>query len=211
MSAQITDRLDNPDNVEIIRDQIGGIIAIEMDNQYQLALQENDPVADDYLATVLIENDEPFNAGGDNNLFPLINVDIERTQHASRDASTSVNYNKMQATFNVDCYQTGNYEGKFAGRTAAIKAWKLARCVRAILDSDVYTYLNLRGVVCAVNVSGMQSGVPSMSDSAVKVVVVRLTVDVTYDQDAPQTSGPGMEIMSVVISDDNGQIIADIS
>ena len=57
----------------------------------------------------------------------------------------------------------------------------------------------------------MTGGYPSgMENSAVKVAVVRLTVEVTYDQNSPQTTGPGLTIFPVVISDENGQVVGNI-
>lgn len=207
--AEIKELLNTPDNVEVIRDQLGAILYEEMQNQYEIAMEQEDPVADDYLATVLVENDEPLNAGGDNDLFPIINIAIDSVVNAEKGTS-SVNYRKKRVRFYIDCYQTGNYTGKFAGRTASLKAWKLARCVRNILDSDVYTYLLLRGIVSETAINEMRSGVPNMADAAMKVVVVRLIFEVTYDQTAPQTTGPGMEILPVVISDENGQVVVNI-
>lgn len=204
---KISERLNTPDNVEVIRDQISAILSEEMQGQYQMATDDDDPVADDYNATVLIENDEPLAAGGDNDLYPLINVSLTTVTSVS---DAAVNYCKKKAQFFIDCYQTGNYSGKFAGRTANLKAWKLARCVRNILDSDVYTYLLLRGIVSETSIVEIKSGSPSMADGAMKVVVVRLVFEVTYDQDAPQTTGSGLEILPVVIRDENGQVVVNI-
>lgn len=206
--AEINERLNLPDNIEVIRDQISAIIFSEMRNQYELAVADNDPVADDYLTTVLVENDEPLQAGGDNDLFPIVNVSVDNERD---DSGASVNKTNCIAFFNLDCYQTGNTNGKFAGRTAIIKAWKLARCIRKILKSDQYTYLFLRGIVSKVKVTSRQGGYPSgMENSAVKVAVVRVILEVHYDQDAPQTTGPGLTIFPVVISDENGQVVGNI-
>ena len=206
--AEINERFNEPDNCEVIREQLSAIIAIEMDNQAELAKAEEDPVADDYKVSVFVENDEPWQAGEDRNLFPLVNISLESVK---RDKESSVNDGSNVATFNIDCYQDGNRTGKFAGRTAVIKAWKLARCIRRILKSDHYHYLKLRGIVSKKSILSMQGGYPAgMENSAVKVAVVRIVLEVTYDEEAPRTTGPGMEIMPVVISDDNGQVVINI-
>lgn len=206
--AEIEERLDDPDNIEIIRDQISAILAVEMQHQYELAQEESDPVADDYKVTVLVENDEPLQAGVDGDLFPLINISVDTVK---QDKGVSVNGSTRTATINIDCYQIGNRAGKFAGRNAVVKAWKLARCVRAILESDYYTYLFLRGVVSRRQILSMQGGFPAgMENSAVKVGIIRIVLEVNYDQKAPATSGPGIEIMPIVISDDNGQVVIQI-
>lgn len=205
----ITERFNEPDNIEIIRDQMAGIIALEMDKQYEMAIDDDDPVASDFLARVLVENDEPLNAGGDNvDIFPLINVSVD--SRSLVDGTSAVNYDKAQATVFVDCYQTGNNSGIFAGRKATIKAWKLARCVRRILRSDYYKYLRLRGVVSDVKIAKMKAGVPAMNDSAIKVVLVRLSVEVVFDEAAPIVKGESLELIPVQISDENGQVVVDI-
>ena len=205
----ITERFNEPDNIEIIRDQMAGIIALEMDKQYEMAIDDDDPVASDFLARVLVENDEPLNAGGDNvDIFPLINVSVD--SRSLVDGTSAVNYDKAQATVFVDCYQIGNNSGIFAGRKATIKAWKLARCVRRILRSDYYKYLRLRGVVSDVKIANMKAGVPAMNDSAIMVVLVRLSVDVVFDEAAPIVKGESLELIPVQISDENGQVVVDI-
>lgn len=205
--AKITERLNEPDAFEIIRDQIAGIIDIEMENQYQMALAESDPVAEDYKVTTYIENDEPLAAGSDLNIFPIVNVWLDQTRNES--GSAKVNTTKETATYRIDLYAIGNYDGKFAGRKASLKAWKLARCVRRILKSDAYTYLLLRGLVSGTEIKSMEGGAPNMADSAVKVSQVRITLDVTFDQNAPRTTGEILEIIPVTILDDLGQIVVN--
>lgn len=206
--AEINERFVEPDNCEIIRDQLSAIIALELDNQYELAMADGDPVADDYRVSIFVENDEPWQAGEARDLFPLVNISLESVR---REKEASVNDTGNIATLNIDCYQEGNRTGKFAGRTSVIKAWKLARCVRRILKSDQYTYLKLRGIVGQKSISSIQGGYPvGMENSAVKVAVVRIVLAVHYDEDAPRTTGPGLEIMPVVISDDDGQVVLNM-
>ncbi|MBQ0165512.1 MAG: hypothetical protein KBT02_00205 [Treponema sp.] len=205
--AKITERLNEPDAFEIIREQIAGILDLEMENQYQMAVTDGDPVAEDYKVTTYIENDEPLAAGSDLNIFPIVNVWLDQTRNES--GSAKVNTTKETATYRIDLYAIGNYDGKFAGRKASLKAWKLARCVRRILKSDAYTYLLLRGLVSGTEIKSMEGGAPNMADSAVKVSQVRITLDVTFDQNAPRTTGEILEIIPVTILDDLGQIVVN--
>lgn len=142
MEALINERLNDPGNLEIIRDQLSGIISLEMNNQYELAMFDDDPVADDYKVSVTVENDEPLNLTGSQQTgtfpVPLINVTVDESDFSG--GSSNVNTSEREVVFNIDCYQTGNASGVFAGRSATIKAWKLARCVQKILDSDQYTF-----------------------------------------------------------------------
>ncbi|MCQ2052252.1 MAG: hypothetical protein MJY74_08645, partial [Bacteroidaceae bacterium] len=130
---------------------------------------------------------------------------LDQTRNES--GSAKVNTTKETATYRIDLYAIGNYDGKFAGRKASLKAWKLARCVRRIFKSDVYTYLLLRGLVSATEIKTMEGGAPNMADSAVKVAQVRITLDVTFDQKAPQTTGEILEIIPVTVLDESGQIV----
>lgn len=205
--AKITERFNEPDAFEIIREQIAGILDLEMENQYQMAVTDGDPVAEDYKVTTYIENDEPLAAGSDLNIFPIVNVWLDQTRNES--GSAKVNTTKETATYRIDLYAIGNYDGKFAGRKASLKAWKLARCVRRILKSDAYTYLLLRGLVSGTEIKSMEGGAPNMADSAVKVSQVRITLDVTFDQNAPRTTGEILEIIPVTILDDLGQIVVN--
>lgn len=207
MNAMINERLNDASNLEIIRDQISGIISIEMGAQYNYAIADEDPVAEDYHVKVTVENNEPLNMTSGTYDVPLINISVDHTEYGN--GSSNVNTSIREAVFNIDCYQTGNYSGKFAGRTATIKAWKLARCVQKILDSDAYTYLLLRGIVQTKHIGEVKAGAPE-SDAAMQVCIVRISLIVTYNERAPQTSGSGMEILPVSISDDNGQVVIDI-
>lgn len=207
MEPKINVRLVEPSKVEIIRDQISAIIALEMQEQYRLAVEDGDPVADDYRISEFIENDEPWNVTSGPNKFPFVNISID---HVAEDSNSTINKTIRTVQFNIDCYQIGNYEGKYAGRNGCIKAWKLARCIDKILSSDEYTYLALRGIVQKRSISDMRAGRPD-TDSALKVVLVRLIVNVEYIENAPVNTGDNFEIMPVTISDENGQVFIDIT
>ncbi len=207
MDAKINVRLDEPSNLEVIRDQISGIIALEMAHQYDMAVEAEDPAYSDYKVSVFVENDEPWNVNGGQNIFPLVNVFID---DVDSDSNSSINTCIRDANINIDCYQTGNYAGTYAGRNGSIKAWKLARCISKILDSDEYTYLDLRNIVRQKKIFKMKAGRPDI-DSAIKVVLVRISLRVNYSESAPQNSGPILEKLPVTISDENGQVVIDIT
>lgn len=204
----INERFKNSDNIEIIRDQLSSIIIEEMENQYKLAKEENDPEAEDYNLTVYLENDESLQAGGDNDNFPLMNISLESV---NTDNSSSVNKSIKKARFFLDCYQCGNYFGRLAGKNASLKSWKLARCVRRILESDFYTYLNLRGIVSQIQIQSMTGGYPSgIIESSVQVAAVRIILEVKFDASAPMAIGPEIENLPVIVTDENGKVIIDV-
>jgi hypothetical protein len=56
----VNELLSTPDNVEIIRDQLCGILALECAHQYELAQEAHSTVAEDFNIKVYLENDEPW-------------------------------------------------------------------------------------------------------------------------------------------------------
>lgn len=200
-----------PDNIEVIRDQIGALLALDLANQYALAKEANDPSAADYDVQVFVENDSPFQYVDedtpDANPFPCVNVSIEST--GQEKGTASVGKQVMNAQFYVDVYATGNTESvDDMGAKASLKAWKTARLVRHILRAEANTYLRLRGIVGKVSFR-FQAGEPNSPQSAIRVKMVRITVGVDYVEDVPITQGVGVEIISANIADESGAVILE--
>lgn len=200
-----------PDNIEIIRDQIAALLVLDLQKQKELAADAGDPASADYDVAVYVENDDPLQYVDDEtpeaNPFPCVNVLLDSTKGSG--GTASVNKQTMTAQFFIDCYATGNTEStEDFGTKAALKAWKTARLVRRILRSEPNTYLRLRGVVGTVGVA-FQSGEPAATQSAIRVKMVRITLSVDYVEDVEITGGPGMEIITAKISDGTGRVIVD--
>lgn len=198
-----------PDNIEVIRDQIGALLALDLANQYALAKEANDPSAADYDVQVFVENDSPFQYVDedtpDANPFPCVNVSIEST--GQEKGTASVGKQVMNAQFYVDVYATGNTESvDDMGAKASLKAWKTARLVRHILRAEANTYLRLRGIVGKVSFR-FQAGEPNSPQSAIRVKMVRITVGVDYVEDVPIAQGVGVEVISANIADESGVVI----
>lgn len=198
-----------PDNIEIIRDQIAALLALDLDRQHELAVQAEDPNAADYNVRVFVENDDPLQYTDDDseesNPFPCVNVSIDSS--APDGGSATVNKQNMTAQFFIDCYATGNTSSDADfGTKASLKAWKTARLVRRILRAEPNTYLRLRGVVGKVSFK-FQSGEPSAPQSSVRVKMVRITLSVDYVEGVEITNGViDWEIVGI-ITDGNGMII----
>lgn len=208
---QVHELLSTPDNVEIVRDQICGILALEAANQYELAVEAGDVRADDYNIKVYLENDQPWElqTEEDKDVFPLVNVSLVSVDRGS--GSTVTNKNNVTATFNIDCYTTGTFDGDGrTGRMAVIKAWKTARIIRNILCAGNYAYLGLRGVVTARQVKNMVSGMPNQQNAAGRVCIVRIVMDVDLIEFSPQVAGVEIAPISLEILDDTGLVIVDM-
>lgn len=208
---QVHELLSSPDNVEIVRDQICGILAIELAHQYELAVEAGDVRKEDYKIKVYLENDQPWElqTEEDNDVFPLVNVSLVSVDRGS--GSTVTNKNNVTATFNIDCYTTGTFDGDGrTGRMAVIKAWKTARIIRNILCAGNYAYLGLRGVVTARQVKNMVSGMPNQQNAAGRVCIVRIVMDVDLIEFSPQVAGVEIAPISLEILDDTGLVIVDM-
>lgn len=210
--SKIDTLLNTPDNVEIIRDQICGILAIELDNQYELAKQAGDPVADDYNIKVHQEETEPWSitTESDSKAFPLVNVCLQDV--SAQAGSTSTDKRASRASFNLDCYCSGSFNGDgTGGRHAVTKAWKAARVIRNIIDAASYTYLGLRGIVTSRQIQSIETGLPNLNDASINVCICRIRLVVDYYEHSPQVSGPIIEPIHISINDNNGVVIADIN
>lgn len=194
------------DNIEVIRGQIAALLVLDLENQYRLAVEAEDPNKKDYDVKVYTEKDNPIQFVEQSaNPFPLVNVSLDSTRQSN--STSTVNKQSMKATFYVDVYATGNTDSDGdKGMKASLKAWKTARLVRRILRAETNTYLRLRGVVGGVSLS-FQSGEPADIQSAIRVKMVRITAEVDYTENVEITSGPGVEVISMTVKDETGEVI----
>lgn len=198
-----------PDNIEVIRDQIAALLVLDLQKQKELAEEASDPNSADYDVAVYVENNDPLqyvdNETPESNPFPCVNVSLDSVDGSG--GTASVNKQTMTAQFFIDCYATGNTEStEDFGTKAALKAWKTARLVRRILRSEPNTYLRLRGVVGKVSFK-FQAGEPNGSQSAIRVKMVRITLSVDYVEDVEISQGVIDWEIEGIITDENGQVI----
>lgn len=198
-----------PDNIEIIRDQIAALLAIDLNKQHEIAMNTLDPNDGDYDVAVYVENDDPLQYVDDAtpgaNPFPCVNVSLDSCDDDK--GTASVNRQCWTAQFYIDCYATGNTASdEDFGTKAALKAWKTARLVRRILRAEPNTYLRLRGVVGKVGFK-FQSGEPNNPRGAIRVKMVRITLSVDYVEDVEISQGViDWEIVGIV-TDEAGRVI----
>ena len=211
LEPAVAELVSAPDNIEVIRDQIGALLALDLANQYALAKDAKDPNAADYDVRVFVENDSPWQYVDEQtpeaNPFPCANVSIEST--GQQKGTASVGKQVMSAQFYVDVYATGNTDSvEDMGAKASLKAWKTARIVRHILRAEANTYLRLRGIVGQVSFK-FEAGEPSSPQSAIRVKMVRITLGVDYFEDVPITQGVAIELISAKIADGSGVVILE--
>lgn len=204
-----TDLQSEPDNIEVIRDQIAALLFLDLQRQHEIATEAEDPNACDYDVAVYVENDDPMqyvdDEAEDSNPFPCVNVSVDST--GTDGGTASVNKQAMTAQVFIDCYATGNTSSTADfGTKASLKAWKTARLVRRILRAETNTYLRLRGVVGKVGFK-FEAGEPNQTQSAIRVKLVRITLSVDYVEDVEITDGILDWDIVGLVTDEKGQVI----
>jgi hypothetical protein len=212
MAALIETLIDKQDSNEIIRDQIAAILAIEVANQRVLATAAGkDP--DDFSFDIFREQMRPFEASSDNNGAEsgelkngLVNISFDNDTFDNR-GSDAVGNQKVLGTFYLDCYAHRNQSDALSGDEATNKeADRIARLVRNIMMSGVYTYLKLGGpshndtgvqIVFKRYVTRREKFVPSDREGKYAEVVAasRITLVVDYIEFSPQAQGVDLDLL----------------
>ena len=197
------------DNIEVIRDQVAALLAVDFRRQAELAAESGATDSGDYNVAVYVESDDPLQYVDEDtpgaNPFPCVNVILDSSDPDK--GTASVNKQAFTAKLYVDCYAEGNAaeDGEFSFK-AAQRAWKTARLVRRILRAEANTYLRLRGIVGRVAWS-FQAGEPSNTRSAIKVKMVRVTLTVDYVENVAITEGELDWDIVGIVADENGRVL----
>lgn len=198
-----------PDNIEIIRDQIAALLAVDFAHQAELAAEARVKSKRDYDVAVYVENENPLQYVDDeepkSNPFPCVNVSVDSS--GNERGTGSVNKQSMVATIFLDAYATGNTgSSEDFGMRAGLKAWKTARLCRRILRAEKNTFFRLRGIVGNVGWK-FQAFEPDNVQSAILVRIVRITLTVPYVEDVEITEGVLNWEINGIITDENGKIL----
>jgi len=205
MSAtpRLTQLIDKQDNFEIIRDQIAGILAIEIANQKAIAQGEGkDP--DLFYFHTYTERSNPWALIEDSegkiiNEAPIVNVFFDNDITDSNSSTISDNQ-EFAGSFNIDCYGAKNAKEIEQGvhspgdELSAREAQRIARLVRNILMFNEYAYLGLKGVVTSRNISQRAMFQPIPGAASNNISICRLTVKVVYSEMALQTIPANLEL-----------------
>lgn len=214
----ITTLIDAPDTVEVIRDQVAAILAIETVAQQALAVEaEQDP--EPWRLRVYAERSNVWENLPTNtdDRSPVVNVFWD-TSAFEKSASNIVERQKSTATINVDCYgygvSTGLPDGGHApgDRQAAETAQRAVRLVRNILMAAQYTYLGLpRGTVWRRWVESITVFQPQQDSQNVQHIVgARLALTVEFNEYSPQVEPVTLELLTVSLQRaEDGQIVVE--
>lgn len=209
--------IDKQDNAEIIRDQIGAILATEVASQMALATAgARDP--NDWKLRVFSERSNPWeqflNDQSDDS--PIVNVWWDNSNFDPK-VSTVVERQKSETVYNIDCYGYGKSADNPAGghipgdREAAFEAHRAIRLVRNIMMAAEYTYLGLRGVVYKRWVQAITVFQPQQDGNQVQQIVgARLAFRVEFNEFSPQIPLETLELLSADVNrTEDGQLIAE--
>lgn len=202
----ISELIDKKDNFEIIRDQIAGILVLEIANQMLLATEAGKD-ANDWKLRVLTERSNPWEQflNNANDRSPLVNIWVENCNYDKK-ASNSIERQKTTAMYNIDCYGFGISSDVVSGghkpgdREASFEVQRAIRIVRNIFMSGEYTYLGLRGLVWGRWLEGIDIFQPQQDSKAIqKIVGARLLLSVIFNEFSPQIQPVNLELVTIDI------------
>jgi len=212
MTGRIEALIERADNVEIIRDQIAGILLEESARQQDLA-REGGKNPDDFKLRVFTEASNPWEEYLSDpqqgqrieDPTPLVNVQWDKSEDDAKSSNT-VERQKVSATYHIDCYGCGIGAATSTGHMpsdqhAALEAQRAARLVRSILMAGHYTYLGLRGTVWGRWRTGAQSFHPPRDERPTQHVRgVRIFLRVDFNEFSPQVEGTPLALITVRIT-----------
>ena len=198
MPAQIKTLLAASDNFEIVRDQIGAILKLELAYQTELGATPE--------PRVFLERSSPWGnlIESPESVLPIINVWFD-TENFEGVASNIVSRQRADATFNVDCYGFGVSAETDPGHepgdlVAALACQRTLRLVRQILMSAPYTYLGLRGLVWKRWPQTLGVFQPPIDARAAHHVVAgRLALAVQFNEFSPENEAEEIESLAVEV------------
>ena len=209
--------IDKQDNFEIIRDQIGAILAVEVQSQMAKAVtagketqlwdfksfNEGSNPIEDYLNQKVVTT-------------PIVNVWYDRSV-VDLGTSNPTEQQKFDGIFNIDCYGYGVAKGD--GGTGQIpgdldakfELERILRLVRNILMSSINIYLQLQGNVWTRMTNSIISFQPEAEPSTVQqIAAARIEMGVQFSEFSPQGAESVIEFLAVdVLREETGLLVAE--
>jgi len=221
VTAKITTLIDKKDNMEIIRDEISAVLALEIANQQVLAVAAGKN-PDDYNINVYTEKTSPWELveseqGEIISQTPIANVYLESASINNAKAS-DVTMTVYSVRYNIDCLAAKNSKidngKKYTGdELAAREVQRVARLIRNILQSAVYRRLNYGGIFNNRSVSGITMFQPQFGVSPAQHTVgcrIVYTADIT--EFSPEYEAPILDlIQGESTRGDDGKVLFDIT
>lgn len=195
--------IDKQDNFELVRDQIAGILTLEIAAQMALATAAAKN-ADDWKLRIYTERYNPWEQflNDDTDKSPIVNVWYDNSTF-DESGSNIVERQKTVGIFNIDCYGYGVSSDSGAGhkpgdREAAFEVQKALRLVRNILMAAENTYLQMRGLVWQRWPQSINIYQPQQNDRPVQNIVAgRVAFRVLFNEFSPQVVGDVLEYLAV--------------
>lgn len=209
--------IDKQDNIEIIRDQIAAILAIEVVSQMALATAAaKDP--DDWKLRTFTERSNPWEQwlNSQDDTSPIVNVWVDNASYDPK-ASNISERQKTEAVYNIDCYGYGQSADNVAGghtpgdKEAAFEVQRALRLVRNILMAAEYTYLGLRGVVWSRWPQSVTMFQPQIDGRQIQQVSgARFAFRVGFNELSPQVAEETLELVSIDVKrTEDGEIVVE--
>lgn len=209
--------IDKQDSFEIVRDQIAGILALEVQSQMALATAASqDP--NDYKFRVFADRSNPWEEylNDEPDETPLVNVWYENSNFVPG-ASNISERQKSESIYNIDCYGYGVASNVVEGGhlpgdlQASLAVHKILRLIRNILMSAEYVYLDLRGLVWQRWIESVTVFQPTQDNRAVhNVIGSRIQFKVCFNEFSPQYVAETLDFVSIDIKRaENGEIIVE--
>lgn len=210
MIPKITTLIEKQDTNEIIRDQIAAILAIEVENQRQLAISQlKNP--DDFSFSVFIERSRPW----ESREMPLVNVLFDNDRFDNK-GSDIIKEQKAVGTFYIDCYgKKAADETNTGDELASKEVDRIARLVRNIIMAGEYTYLGLgyrelgtgNNLVFKRYIMRREKFMPNINqDGYENIIACRLILEVEYKELSPQAIPVDFELMILQCKKEDGQV-----
>jgi hypothetical protein len=209
MAARISTLIDSQDNVEVIRNQIASILALEESNQKTLALANNKN-PNNWKFSVYTERNRLWEIlsnvdGSENSEAPLVNISYDTSLYDNKN-SDLIYRRRVKSVYYIDCYAHKNRMPNMTGDEATSKeAERIARLVRNIIMSAHYYQLALgyrelgtgNNIVFQRNIIKQEKLLPTDREGQVfeNVTLARLTLEVDHDETSPQVELRDLDLL----------------
>lgn len=203
--------IDKKDNFELIRDEIASILAVETQNQQDLAvIAGKDPKLWEFK--VFVEKSRPFESLDidDFPLPPVVNISVENITFADNQSLISLYQIAEPGIFNIDILspainlKTTEPGYISADRQSMMDCQRIVRLIRNILYSnpldinqigDNYTFLNLKKIVGSRKITAITFFPPKEDNEGVMIAAARIQLEVKFSESGAEGPFEPLELL----------------
>jgi hypothetical protein len=224
MAALITEQIQTPSGQEVVTQALGALLALELQNQYDLAVSGGTEDPNDWLSRVYSNRVGPWDIT-DARVAEPINTDVNVwwSDNTEDKQGSTVRSERGEGTWNIDIYAYGRARAtQGGGHTPAdidaknrLDRW--VGIVRQVLMSEQYVVL---GSPFGANqwcygrwITGAKTFQPELdANMAVAAVGGRLSLEVKFLLTAPAHLGDVFELLSTcVYRQGDGRLLAKLT